>query len=87
MVLFIGRERIGMSIIEAEAMVMPFGAHKDKTLARIAAEDVSYFDYLLTIEGLEIFLGDAIRTVAEKHGRKRKQGSAATGGAKQMSLF
>lgn len=76
-----------MSIIEAEAMVMPFGTHKDKTLARIAAEDVSYFDYLLTIEGLDMFLGEAIRTVAEKHGRKRKQGSTATGGTKQMSFF
>lgn len=76
-----------MSIIEAEAMVMPFGTHKGKTLAEIARVEVDYFDYLLTIEGLDMFLGEAIRTVAEKHGRKRKQGSAATGGAKQMSFF
>ncbi len=76
-----------MSIIEAEAMVMPWGVHKEKTLAQIAAVEVSYFDYLLTIDGLEMFLGEAIRTVAEKHGRRRKQGSAATGGPKQMTLF
>ena len=76
-----------MSIIEAEAMIMPFGVHKDKTLARIAAAEISYFDYLLTLDGLEMFLAEAIKAVAEKHGRRRKQGSKATGGDQQMKLF
>jgi len=87
MVLRRRHERIGVTIIEAEETKIHFGAHNGKTLAQIAAGDVSYFDYLLTIDGLEMFLGEAIRIVAEKHGRKRKQGSAATGGAQQMKLF
>ena len=76
-----------MSIIEAEATVMPFGTHKDRTLAQIAAAEVSYFDYLLTIEELDMFLAEAVKAVAEKHGRRRKQGSKATGGADQLKLF
>lgn len=76
-----------MTIIEAEAMVMPWGEHKGKTLAQIAASEVSYFDYLLSIQFPDMFLHAAVATVAEKHGRKAKAGSKSTGGSKQMSLF
>ena len=76
-----------MTILEAEEMRMPFGVHKGKTLAAIAAAEVDYFDYLLTIDGLGLFLSDAVKAVAEKHGRRRKTSGKFPGGANQLKLF
>lgn len=76
-----------MTILEAEAVRMPFGVHQDKTLAQIAAAEVDYFDYLLSIDGLDTYLGDAIRVVAEKHGRRPKPKGRGKFGGEQMRLL
>lgn len=76
-----------MTIIEAEGTRISWGVHQGKTLAEIAAADVSYFDYLLSIQFSDMFLRAAVAVMAEKYGRKAKAGSQATGGPKQMTLF
>lgn len=69
-----------MTILEAEQVRMPFGLHKDRTLGQVAAADVSYFDYLLSIDGVDSYLVAAVAVVARKHGRARKVGAAASKG-------
>ena len=76
-----------MHILDAEATVMPWGVHQTKTLGAIAAEDVTYFDYLLSVQLEDMFLRDAIAAVASKHGRTAKRGSKSAGGAGQLQLF
>jgi uncharacterized protein (DUF3820 family) len=41
-----GEERESMNIEQASGMTMPFGKHRGKTLAEIAADDVSYIAWL-----------------------------------------
>lgn len=76
-----------MTILEAEAIRMPFGVHTDKTLAQIAAVEVDYFDYLLSIEGLDTYLAEAVQVVAAKHGRRAKARGRASFDGKQLGLF
>jgi DNA-binding Xre family transcriptional regulator len=56
--------RMSMTVREAEAVVMPFGRHKRKTLGEIADEDLLYLDWARD-KAETIRLAEAIATICE----------------------
>jgi hypothetical protein len=73
-----------MTILEAERIRMPFGKHRNLTLAEIAAVDVLYLDWLAGLTNLDAYLREAIDLLCKKHERAIDK-AMETGGRREYS--
>lgn len=76
-----------MTLLEAQQLRVNFPAHPNTTLGAIAAQDVTYLDFLASQTWLDWHLREAVELLCVHYGRRPKRSAAGGNNRGQGELF